>query len=308
MALVWSDAAFDRELDYYLRTRRSLTNNTLYHLMARGAPVYSTVNVNDLDAVDRPLLVVNPQLYPEAELTRILDYGKAPVVLIGAQSVLGPEPDLEFADPCSPENMVCRLYGATGDAFNVELHGEAGEAPPADLNAIKEPPTFFDEQYYRKVSDGFWDACANLLGAVSGNAVKLSSGSNVDAPWASVQTLEKADGGLRLLIGNDSFQYVECVFEACGDMTRIEAVSRVQDRPIVPFRRAGEGGKPVSGAGNEFYVRIPPKGMGVIDIELAAERARAYLTATPRFPRFTSPMTEAFCPWRLRKRWMALAW
>jgi hypothetical protein len=247
LALVWSDQALHKELDYYVETRGNITSNILYHLMAQGVPVYSTVGIDSLNSLRKPLLVINPHLFPESEMSRIMAYTGGPVVMVGPESGGGQEPN----------PMVCRVHG-TGVRSELRIEEEAAGNMPADLAAIKEPPTFFDEQYFREVSEDFWDTCVSVIAAVVDTEVKVMPEGYVDSPWVKVETLRKPDGSLRVLVGNDGFQYSDCKLGTEHSIANVRSVSDPHGRPVILLKRAD---------GSDFLLRIPPKGMGIADVQ-----------------------------------------
>jgi hypothetical protein len=268
ITLVWSDKAFAKELDDYLNTRCGITSNILYHLMAKGAPVYSSINIEHLKAIEKPVLIINPHLYPVSDIKKIIENKKAPVIMIGRKVELPYESDFEIEDVYKPNQMSLNVYGVKLDLdFDIFMDGK--ENIPDDFNAIKEAPTFFDEQYFRKVSNSFWNACISVINLIVDSEVKTISEGNVDSGWLKVQTIKKQDGKYRLLIANDCFQYAETDFVANYDIAQIKTISQFYEKPITPYRI--ENGHRENGNGNKFFLRFPPKGMGVVDIEFKKE-------------------------------------
>jgi len=200
-----------------------------------------------LNSLRKPLLVINPHLFPESEMSRIMAYTGGPVVMVGPESGGGQEPN----------PMVCRVHG-TGVRSELRIEEEAAGNMPADLAAIKEPPTFFDEQYFREVSEDFWDTCVSVIAAVVDTEVKVMPEGYVDSPWVKVETLRKPDGSLRVLVGNDGFQYSDCKLGTEHSIANVRSVSDPHGRPVILLKRAD---------GSDFLLRIPPKGMGIADVQ-----------------------------------------
>ena len=57
----------ESELQYYLKTRNSLTANIFYNLLANGMNCDAVARIDNLAEVDTPLLVINPGLLPEEQ-------------------------------------------------------------------------------------------------------------------------------------------------------------------------------------------------------------------------------------------------
>ncbi|MBI2299492.1 MAG: hypothetical protein HYU66_11210 [Armatimonadetes bacterium] len=106
--LLWSDAAFERQLEAYLADRRWTPHKWLYELLSVGAPVPCIARVEELGELDGALLVPCPELLPADELAAVLGYRGGPVVLIGALPDGLPAPDVLLR----AGGIACALYGA----------------------------------------------------------------------------------------------------------------------------------------------------------------------------------------------------
>ncbi len=247
--LVWSDQAHANQLDDYLATRRCSTHKLLYELMARGAPVHAVVNVNEAAAARGPLLVLNPHLFPRHELDALFSCRPGPVVLVGDLPEALPKPTLQFSDCHEPGALACAVYGEARTR-EVAIEDEPEEIPP-DLMDLPEPPVYFRELYFRKVSDSFLSACAGLLAQISGQ-VRVNAGSDV----ISVRTLDMGPGRMRLLVGNDSHHYVvtEIDLHRTVKCVRVATDFPRKELPVVGTRICG--------------LRVPGRGMVVLDVEV----------------------------------------
>ena len=90
---VWSDRAFDAEFDACSASRDASSNTLLAELIRHGLFFAGSVRVEDaLEDRTMPLLVLNPQFFPDDELAALKDR-TAPVVLFGrgapASTLLG---------------------------------------------------------------------------------------------------------------------------------------------------------------------------------------------------------------------------
>lgn len=247
--LVWSDRAFERQLDDFIQTRRPTTHKLLYDLMARGAPVHCAADVKDLHAVHAALLVLNPHLFPQDELQAILSYDRGPVVLIGGRAPGLREPDVEFEDCYAPDPLHCAVYGTT-HRYRVTIQPAAPEPRPEDLMSVPEPPTFLQELYFRPVSESFLAGCVEVLAGCVG-PVKVLQRADV----IGVQALQLADNLLRLLVGNDSYYYVITNLDVGRAIHSIEVAT---DFPA----------SPPAFMGSQLAVKVPGRGMVVLDVTL----------------------------------------
>jgi hypothetical protein len=249
--LVWSDHTLERQLEEFIPTRRWTIHKLLYELMSRGAPIYSAVNVRDVAKVQGPLLVLNPQLLSADELQNVRSYPNGPVVLIGGRPHYLPQPDWEFEDVYPPYPLFCGVYGAPGR--EVTLEPGDPEKLSEDLLGIAEPPTFVQELYFRRVSDSFLTECVRLLADCAGTVKVLRR-----ADVIRVQALELEDRQLRLFVGNDSHYYVITELDVGREIERIRVATAFPGTPP-GFRES------------VFSVRVPGKGMVVLDVFLKEE-------------------------------------
>jgi len=247
--LVWSDRALEAQMDDFIATRRWTTHRLLHHLMARGAPVHAAVNVKHLDATSGPLLVLNPHLFPEDELHSILDYGGGPVVAVGGKTGLLPEPKFFFEDVYSPNALCCAIYGATASS-EVWFGAAEAEDIAEDLIDLRDPTTFIEDLPVRKVSEEFLRGCVVALSDIVRGVRVLEWTENI-----KTQILEKSVGQWRCFLGNDRHGYLRTQVDAGRSIVRINVMG---DFP----------GVPVQPDGSKFRVRIPGRGMIVVDIEL----------------------------------------
>lgn len=70
--LVWSDRAFDREFEACTVSHDASSHSLLYELIHQGLVINSSVRVEDAIADrDMPILILNPEFYPEEELAAL---------------------------------------------------------------------------------------------------------------------------------------------------------------------------------------------------------------------------------------------
>jgi hypothetical protein len=247
--VVWSDAAHERQLDEFIDTRRWTTHKLLYELLAKGAPIYCAADVRDLAGVSGPILVLNPQLFAEEDLAAVLAYDRGPVIAIGGKTAALPEPDFAFEDCYPPDALSCDVYGAAQE-WEVTIAPDGPEEIPEDLMDLPEPQAYFEELYFRKVSQSFLAGCVRVIADCAG-AVKVLSRAGV----IRVQALELEDNLLRLLVGNDSHYYVITDLDVGRE---IESV-----RVVTPFP-----GTTPAFRGSRFGFRVPGRGMVIVDVAL----------------------------------------
>lgn len=248
--LLWSDAAHAAQLDDYLETRRLSTHKLLYELISRGAPVHCVATTAAVQRLSGPALILNAHLWPREELDVVLAYQGGPLMLIGDLSDDLPPAPLRFADCYAPGALQCAVYGIEA-APAPAITGEP-EVLPEDVWGLPEPPFYFNELYFRRVSDAFLHACTERLLEVS-RATTVTQRADV----ITVRALEMAPGCLRLLVANSSHFYAICQVDAHD--------------PIASARIMGDFPRhPPAVDGSRVGIRVPGGGMVVLDVTLSS--------------------------------------
>ncbi|HUT73512.1 MAG TPA: hypothetical protein VM221_01605 [Armatimonadota bacterium] len=249
-SVVWSDAVLHNQLDDFIATGRWPTHRILFHLMAEGAPVQSTVNVRDVDQVTGPLVVINPGLFPEDELRSIFSRAHAAIILVGGATGSLPPPDVRFEDVHPPHQLVCWAYGV-GEAPTVSIE----DAPEAEARAgagdAREPLTFTQDLPGRMVSPAFLRACVRMICEAAG-APALRG----DRESVRVLAMETAGRALRVLVESDRASYARAEVDMGQPIEAVRLATRFPVTRIVPD-------------GARFTVKVPPKGIVALDVTLA---------------------------------------
>ncbi len=238
--LLWSDAFVQQQLDDYLATQRPSVHKLLWELQSRGAAVRAAVRTEALANHQGPLLVLNPHLLDGGELAQVREYAGGPVVFIG------PELPAGLAAACS-----------RGGFHAAVLHGTWPELPEtADDDActtagMPDPPTFLHELAYQPVPVAFLQTCAEAVNQLGG-APRAVSEQATTRVWA----IRLSDGRRRVYVANDRDIYRSPVVDLGTPIERIEVVTAFPCMPIWPN-------------GTQFQVKVPGKGMVVLDVVLA---------------------------------------
>ncbi len=247
--LILSGCGADRCLGDFIETRGATDHNILYRLLAEGAPLYCAAGVECVSAVRGPIVIVNHHLFSERELKSVLSYADGPVFIIGRRGCSLPEPDFLLEDGPSRDGLVMRVYGAAcpDEKLLVGGGGEPEDEVPEDFEGIEEPEIYCRDMYMRRISQRFLSACAGMISALAGGARVVNG-----VPVQILQT--ECEGGLIMLfIGNDGYGYAESRIDIGVDIRRIDTVTKF------PY-------KPVSFSGSEFTVKVPGRGVVVLEI------------------------------------------
>jgi len=233
--LVWSDAVMQREVEDFTMTRRPLAHRLLFELMALGAPVGATVRIEDLAAATGPLLVLNAHLLPEAQWQALLAYDAGPVLAVAGQ-----------ASPHEGERRELRP-GFISLTF---------PAPPllADMAGLLDSRGYWDHMVQRMPAQAFLQQCADELWQM------VMPGVTFPADEVSLNMAELPDGRLRIAIKSRLWLYCKPEIDLGREIERLEVVSEF---PLVRIRPNG----------SKFSVRIPPRGIVVVDATLKSREA-----------------------------------
>lgn len=250
VTLIWSHKALENQLNDYIKTRRWSVHKLLYELMVKGTPVYSVTNINSIQNINGPILVLNPNLFPEDELKQILTYKNGPAILIGGKATLPKFPEYQFEETSNSNSLFCAVFH-TKSNFDIQKNKNFRvDIPEENLENIPEPDSWTESLYYRNVSDEFLKSCVSTIYNCVDEPLVLSETESVQ-----VMALNFSEKKLRLLIGNDSFYYATPRIRLKYDINMIKIET--------PFP-----GVPVVFKDKEFQVRIPGKGMVILDISM----------------------------------------
>ena len=262
ITLLWSDKIIENQVEDYIKTRRWSVHKLLYELMALGAPVYSACNIKSIDKIKGPVLVLNPNLFSQDELKQVLDYSNGPIVIIGGKVTLSESPEYQFEDVYPPGSLYCAVYNSK-KTFEVQIKKESEEDIPRDYNEIPESSSWTKGSYFRKVSESFLDGCISVISGCIDDPKVLSAtdvsargvGTELDTRSVQLMTHKYSEKEFRLFISNKCEYYVTPTIEM---KDRIEKIIVKTDYPP----------KPAPFTEKEFRVRVPGRGMVILDIIL----------------------------------------
>lgn len=242
--VMWSEAALDGEFADYVEHRLLTRQKIAAELQKRGAPLQAVIATRDLAAAEGCLLVPRPELLAEDELRQLLAYHGGPVVMIGRTAAL-PEGGVAFAEGEGEAQLGCRIYGA-----EVEAPPVAAVAQSDLPEQMPEPPNYLHELYFRPVNDEFLEACARVL-------IELTDAPRVvgEVPDLRVLAYEVDERRVRLMVGNEAHFYVLGRIDMGREVKAVRIASHFPGKQIYPVE-------------SFLDVRVPPRGMIVLDVEL----------------------------------------
>ena len=247
--LIWSDSALRPEIDAFIATRECFGDRLFAELMAAGAPVQSVARVESLAKLTGPLLVVNPQSFPAADLAAVLAYKNGPVIAVGSGNASMPQPDFQIRDAVRSNPLSCRVYRS---AYRDETKIEAPQNVPADVApaSASDPRGYWDPLPANLASEGFFRACAAAIRGAAGEFTLTA-----DADRVSLMIQEQADDTLRIAIKNKSTTYAKPQVDLLRPIERVDVLTPFPSVLIRP-------------EGSKFTVRVPGRGVTVVSVKL----------------------------------------
>jgi len=160
--VIWSDARNKNEINALISHRTPSTHRLLSLLLRRGAAVFKTAHIDDLEYVRGDILVTNPLLMPENELNKIKGYKNGRILYLSAdaessdysreQNPLGigfPYP-LYFSDVKEEELLTCTAEINRGLSY---ISGYENECRVQEIVTGEKTSRFIitnDEYYYAR--------------------------------------------------------------------------------------------------------------------------------------------------------------
>jgi len=182
----------------------------------------------------------------------VLAYQAGPTILIGRELEGLPPPGVRFDDPSGPLSLVCLVYGVEpAEALEIE----PWEPPPLpdDVMAMDEPVGYWDHFTFAPVSPAFLRACADAIATVSGAPRVVE-----EADAVTVMATEEASGRLRVALKNSTPFYARPRVDVGREIAAVDILTEYPSLLVRP-------------EGSTFAVRVPPKGVTVVEVALAEE-------------------------------------
>ena len=225
--LLWSDAAFENELNDFIAHRNPTTHTLLYNLTERGAPIQSVVRIENLQHARGALLVLNAHLLPEDERAKVLSYDGGALILL--------ERDEDGFRCFAPHEKSRR-------ELRVRPEREYSQSQQS------EPITFLENLPVNDLGETFIKDCARLIGEVSG-AFQVASGED----FISLQAMKIGDKKVRVVLKNNRLAYSRPVIETERKIASLEIKGEFPYAQLQPDE-------------SRFSVKVPGRGATVLDV------------------------------------------
>lgn len=98
--VIWSDERNEAELSGLINHRQPSTHHILTKLLRRGASIFKSAHIEDLEIVKGDILVTNPELMPKGELEKVKNYKKGRVIYFS-----GKPSDEDFSTEMNPKGL-----------------------------------------------------------------------------------------------------------------------------------------------------------------------------------------------------------
>jgi len=273
--VVWSDAALRRNLAAYHETCRWTPHKWIYEMGERGSLSLACVRIEDVPKVAGALFVPNIDLLPAAERRLLAEYRGGAVIATAPAKEFRPAdcgiaPDFQLEDRFAAYPMSVFVWNAAGTDFSGIAESAARDdgAPDPGVEELRAQVPFktvlHDTLPFRKVSEGFADACAALLRRAGAKELRC------DMPCF---VLRMKSGALRIFILNpeiNSYGRARVTAES-----PIRSVSIVTKYPVLPvkFLDSPDGSarfiaQESDGTQRSFLIKVAPGGVTIADVML----------------------------------------
>jgi hypothetical protein len=252
-AFIWSDRALAAELAQYVVGRNYSGHKWLHELISRGAPVYGTVRVGNLDSMRGPVMAANVHLWPKEELDCLLRYEHGPVIMIGTMTESFALNVPVMRNKVGRDRLFCAVYDAD-KSVNIRIVTEQppdATDPLHSSNTIDDAISWIKGLTFTSVSDRFLRACATAIVASTGSPF-VADGSE----WITVNTLAVGGTRRRLIIANADFTYKTALIDMGSPIAYVEICTDFPGMPIVPD-------------GSRFRTVVPGKGIVIVEVAYA---------------------------------------
>lgn len=256
--LIWSDKRLDRELDAFIRNRRTPTHRLVSELLYAGAPVGAVARIEDLPYVYGTILVTNPDLLPHKELDTLLAYDHGPVILIGSQeqSLSSRSIDDAVIENNRFGGIRLQVSGSTGQRQVVTIDNNHPYTfdPKCSMEAVGGLWTHPLE--FAPISPAFFKACAGLIVDISNApviAAQSMSETGIPRQVCKYVAVQVAEDTYRVLISNDDYYYNHPTLDMGREIKKVTCLTKYAGYKV-DFRRSS------------FTARIPGRGMEAFEV------------------------------------------
>lgn len=267
VTVVWSDERVDRELQQFRLERRTPTVQIVTELLYASAPISGVVRVEDIPHMPEPmgfysgtLLVTNPDLLSEEELTQIVGCGHILLAICPADKLPGGFTVLvrernSFAD------IVLAVHGSSTREELVITNNASYEF---DSKKDQEPLNGLWTHFlaHRPYSNEFWIACSDVIAELSGAPIlrmEVTTEFGVRRRICKSICIQKDDPArCRIILTNDDYWY---------NHPQINLGRKIQTA-VCPTKYPGYK---VSVKGSALTTLVPCRGVEIIDVTLAPQ-------------------------------------
>ncbi len=290
ITILWSDNRMQAEIDELIKSRCWHTGKWLAELKQAGAPIHKIVRIDEISAaVEGPLLVTNPELLPDKELASVLEYDRGPLLFLGKVKDSGTM--RELVGSCCIRATMTNGWGEVVFAVRENKHGmirdgklgkaqentqdNIGKVKYSDLSgtvsADSGPINYRTDDamsadtgpafenlgkhwaqplLFAPACPDFIEKCAEIMTQMSDYPVVVDNDGS-----CHIEQIFIGPDTMRLLVDNEEYYYKLPVIETGKQIKGIKAITKPEGYPLRPN-------------GSTFRIRVPGRGMDVIEIQI----------------------------------------
>ena len=244
LTVIWSDRRLDNELAAFIKTRRTPSYRITADLMYAGAQIYNIARIEDIGALNGPLLIINPDLLPEDERNAINNYTKGEIFYIGENIISTPS----IVENNRFGGMKFGCATSINDAAYINNPVKYDFDPKYSLEKINMLWTHPLE--YKPVSAEFYKRCADLINKKCNFPEIIKYGES-----CQIIVNKTDDKHYRVILANDEYYYTHPIVDMKAEIESVKCLTRYEGYPLSPN-------------GTTFQCRVAGRGADVFDVVL----------------------------------------
>ncbi len=242
--VIWSDKRLDNEIAAFIESRRTPSYRITADLMYSGAPVYNIARIEEIGALEGPLLIINPDLLPEEELKAVREYQNGKVFYIGEK--IDGEPLIAENNSFGGMKFGCASAQAAAETVdNPEKYEFDPKTSLEKCNMLWTHPLD-----YKPVSEAFYGKCADYINKKCGipEITKYRESCQIIVN----KTDEKH---YRVILTNDEYYYTHPQVDMKAEIDSVKCLTKYEGFPLYP-------------TGTTFQCRVAGRGAEIFDVVL----------------------------------------
>lgn len=230
--VIWSDAAFQNEVDHYIANRFPTTHTFIYELLQRNAPLSAITRIENLDDMTGPIILFNSHLFPEEELQKVHAYTNSEIILIGIDN---------------NQQFKIRIFSNRDESLQIDQNITVNQEL-SDIQNISEPICFLERLPMQGIAEADLNYIAETIRDVAQLPTVIGNPNNIQ-----LMAMKIAPNQWRLIVHNDRIAYARPEIDMRYPVEKIDVLTEFPCTIIEPDE-------------TKFGVKIPGRGAVALDV------------------------------------------